>query len=58
MSDPGYQDEVKNILNDTTGTVIAAYAINGEIYFDVRSDDEIHYQTPAKNWETTVAYEE
>ena len=55
------QDEVKHKLNDTTGIVIAKFEkdIDGEMmmFFDVRGEDKIYYQTPAANW-SVVAKED
>jgi hypothetical protein len=53
-----YQDEVRHINGEAIGVVIATYEKNGIKYFDVRSDDEIYYETPAENWITTVAVDE
>lgn len=51
-----YRDEVKHMLNDTTGVVIAKYVEGGKTYLDVRStDDHIHERTPAENWTVTLA---
>lgn len=56
--EPNYQDEVKNLKNEVSGIVIAAYAIDGINYLDVRgSDDKIYYKTLSSNW-TTVSTEE
>ena len=55
---PYYQDEVKHIDNETTGIVIAVYEKNGIKYFDVRADDRIYYETPAKNWKLVSAVDE
>lgn len=55
---PDYQDEVKHKITDVTGVVIAIYEIDGIIYFDVRDNDTIHYQTPANNWITVVPVDE
>lgn len=55
---PNYQDEVQHKKNETRGVVIAVYEIGGIKYFDVRSDEHIHYKTIAANWKTVVAYVE
>ena len=56
---PEYQDQVKHINGEVTGTVIADYVIRQVRYFDVRTDeDRIIYTTPASNWETTIAVDE
>ena len=58
---PGYQDEVKHKTDDITGTVIAKYAdsIDGQVYIDVRGDDErIYYNSPVENWTTVRTREE
>lgn len=64
MNDPYWtecklQDEVKNLHNETTGTVIAKYKLFGLTYIDVRgSDDKIYYNSPVTNWETVRTEEE
>lgn len=55
---PGYRDEVKNINNEFSGTVIAVYEQNGVKYFDVRVDDRIYYGTLAANWTLVSAVNE
>jgi len=55
---PDYQDEVKNINNETTGVVIAVYIKNGVKYFDVRTDEHIYYETPASNWTVVLKVNE
>jgi len=55
---PLYQDEVQHKNNETRGVVIAVYTVDGIQYFDVRSDDHIHYKTIAANWKVTIPYVE
>lgn len=68
MDEPNFQDQVRHRKNpDGTGVVIAKYKdttseTRGSRYInfiDVRTpDDRIIYHTPARNWETVVAYKE
>jgi hypothetical protein len=54
---PEYQDEVKNVKNDTAGTVIAKYTIEGKTYLDIRSTEEkVYYATPIENWTVVKQY--
>jgi len=58
------QDEVKHLLNDAVGTVIAKYPkasiTEGKIgnYVDVRWTNGIYYQTPAEHWIVTKLCDE
>lgn len=56
--EPQYQDVVKHRKNDTVGTVIAKYMLNGEQYIDVRLDDNVRYSSPAANWEVVRTEED
>ena len=59
MKIPNYQDEVKHINGDITGTVIAKYVLGLTTYLDVRiSEESVKYRTPAENWEVVRAAEE
>lgn len=61
VSEPNFQDVVRHKTADVSGTVIARYPNiwDGEIYLDVREGtDKIYWETPAKNWETVIAYKE
>jgi len=53
-----YLDEVVNIVSGEVGTVDATYTIEGIRYVDVVSGNEMHYASPASNWEVTLKYEE
>ena len=61
--EPDLYDEVRNIHNEMTGTVIAIYPkIPGdektEKLLDVRgANDKIYYATPAKNWKVVEKWE-
>lgn len=60
---PEYQDRVKNIKNDSTGTVIAKYPFPtgqlNNIYLDIRLDSgHIWYLSPIENWEVVETEEE
>jgi len=61
--EPDLYDEVRNIHNEMTGTVIAIYPkIPGdeksEKLLDVRgANDKIYYATAAKNWKVVEKWE-
>ena len=57
--EPKYQDEVKNMHNETCGVVIAKYYIDGVNYIDVRDGGErVYYHTPASRWAVVHTREE
>ena len=58
-TEPKFQDYVRSRLNETTGTIIAVYPLEGKTHFDIRLDDDsVWYGSPAENWETVRAYED
>lgn len=58
---PALRDEVANVKNEMTGTVIACYKDpNTNVqYLDVRGVNEhVYYGTPAANWNVVAACDE